>query len=213
MKDISPITCNWYCFCVRFTISKEEWTKLVKEIKSKEYQKSVAEEVKKTGMAVKQSMLWGEFKKESKMVFAFRLSTRNSVDYEAFSGAFSPIQRRFDGLLKQYGIEEFETTACGEFDFSLKAFSPVGQISLPAELPLNPELVNKIGKPTLTGFIVSFKNSPLGLEKASLELEEDKNSFSITAASSFTSTTKDKIVSNAYGHLAEVIRLFVVKKE
>jgi hypothetical protein len=198
---------------VRFTTSKEEWSKVVKEINSKEYKKSATEEVKKTGIAVKLNVLWGEFKKERKMLFAFRLDARNPVDYEVFSGAFSPIQRRFDGLLKQYGIEEFEATTCGEFNFSLKAFSPVGQISLPAELPLDPELVNKIGRSTLTGFEISFKNSPLGLEKASLELEEDKNNFSITASSSFRSATKDKIVSNAYGHLAEVVRLFVVKKE
>lgn len=201
---------------MQFIIPRKQWFVLKKEVKSKKYVKELIAEIKGERVAIKPDLMLGTFTKEmkkdlAKRLVAFRLSAINSVDYEELFKIFPSIQKRVD-CLKQYGIKDFEATVCGEFNFSLKVFNTVGQLSLPANLPLKPELAERLGRTTLTGFGISFENSPLGLRKAIIEFEEKGQILSVTLNSSFQSASMDKIIFNAYRHITDIAKLFVVKK-
>lgn len=218
VKEISPITCNWYCFCMRFVASQKQWSILKKEIKSKEYGKKLFAELEKTNVKVKPQSILGVLKKEPKKkrvdrLVAFRLDTEKPLNSKEFSKALSPIQKRVVALLKEYGVRDFDATACSEFIFNSKVFNPVGQLFLPAHISLNPELTKRLGEAKLTSFGILFENSPLGLRKAAIDLDEETEALSIAVGSSFKSASVNKIIANAYKHTAEIAKLFVVKKK
>lgn len=215
-KEMAP-TCNWYCFCLRFSASKEKWSMLENELKSKNYKKKFDAEIKEEIAYLKPSLLLGTLKEErrkkiAQRIVAFRLNASNSVKCEDFLKALFHVQKRVEDL-KRFGIKDFEATVCSEFNFSTKAFSPVGQLSLPADLPLDPDLVKRLGKTKLIGFGISFEDSPLGLNKAMVELEEEEEKLSITLNSSFQSASMDKIIANSFKHIMDIARLFVVEKK
>ena len=217
VKKNSPITCDTHCFCVRFNIPKKQWLALRKETKKKEYKNKLEREIEKEKIGVSLGLEWGTLKKKKKgklkdYLFAFRLRAKNSVDYKEICKAFPSIQKRIEAL-RQYGVKEFEAMACTEFGFSLNAFKPVGQLPILASLPLTADLTEKLGSPKLTAFGVSFDDSPLGLENAIIDFEEEENNLSITISSSFLSESMDKLIANAYEHVAEIAKLFVVKKK
>lgn len=217
MKKNSPITCNTHCFCIQFSIPKKQWLALQKETKKKEYKNKLVREIEKEKIGVSLYLGWGILKKKRKgkakdYLFSFRLRAKNSVDYKDIYKAFPPIQKRLSDL-RQYGIKEFETMACTEFGFSMDTFKPVGQLPIPASLPLSTELKKKLGNPKLTAFGISFDDSPLGLEKALIDFEEEENNLSVTVSSGFLSESVERLFENAYEHVAEIAKLFVVKKK
>lgn len=202
---------------MRFVIPDKKWTTLRNEIKRAEYRKGIIREIKKTKIAVSPFISWGTARKRSKKepskkLISFRLRAKNAVDYKEFFKVLPPIQRRIEKI-KRHGIKEFEAMACTEFGFSLEEFKPVGQLPIPAELPLTSELKERVGEPTLSAFGIVFKNSPLGLEQALIDFEEEENNLSVTVGSWFLSESVDKLVAGAYEHVAEIAKLFVVKKE
>jgi len=216
-KSNSLITCHRHCFCFRFIIPSKQRTRLSKELFSEKYKKSFLKEIKKTKVKVDLNLVWGEPKKgkglePQKRLLGVTLIPENSLPYEDLHKVFPMIQGRL-GKLTQYGVKEFETTVCTILGFSLKTFKPVGQLSLPAELPLAPELRKRLGESLLKGFGMEFKNSPLGLEEALVELEEEEGELVITLRSGFKSKSLKRIVANVYEHVIEIAKLFTVKKE
>ena len=211
---IIPISCGWYCFCLQFSVSGELWAKIENMFKNKDYRKRLVAEVQKENPKVTPNFLFFTLKeknkKEPQRVISFRLTAKALMNCEDFSKTFPPIQERV-AALGQLGIKDFEATSCGEFNFNLKVFSPVGQFSLPTDLPLNENLTEKLGKTKLVGFAVSFENSPLGLNKVEMEIE-DKEVLSVSLNSSFKSESLENFVHNAYKHLMEIAKLFVVEK-
>lgn len=213
MKEISPITCSEHCFCIRFNIAKDNKSAFEAEVKSKKDMQEFVREIKKTKVKVIPRRAWGTLKKDpKKALVSFKLEAKNSLGYEEIFKALPPIQKRIERL-RRYNIENVEAMACTLFGFSLKEFMPVGQFPIPAELPLSPELSKRLGKPKLTAFGIEFEDSPLGLEYALIGFEEKEKELSIMVGSNFQSETIDNIAINAYKHVAEIAKLFVVKKE
>jgi len=213
VKEISPITCSEHCFCIRFNLTKDNKSAFRAEMKSKKDMQEFVKEIKKTKVKVIPHKAWGTLKKDpNKALVSFKLEAKNSLDYNEIYKALPPIQKRIERL-KRYYIKSVEAMACTGFGFSLKEFKPVGQFPIPAELPLSPELSKRLGKPKLTAFGIEFEGSPLGLKYALIGFEEEEKELSMLVGSNYQSETIDNIAINAYKHVAEIAKLFVVKKE
>lgn len=216
MSDNMDTFCQSYCVCIRFAIPKEAIERVEKEVKSKEYKKKVSNEMKKVKGKGRFEIKWGvpKTKEEDveKRIFAVSLtSSPEHFSDEVLDKCFPVLQKRMDDL-KQYGIKEFEATTCVEFGFRLKRFKPVGELVLPAQLSLRPELSEKLGKSKLSGFEIDFEKSPLGLEGVILNVDEEEDILSITINSSFQTSLED-IIKNAYMHGKRIANLFVEERK
>lgn len=217
VKVDSLITCRQHCFCIRFVIPSKQITRLRKELSSKDYKRAFRNDIKKTKVKVELNLIWGIPKKgkeliSQKRLLGVELTPKNPLPYEKLYKVFPEIQERLEKLT-QFGVKEFETTVCTTLGFSLKAFKPVGQLSLPADLTLAPELRKKLGEPSLTAFGIEFKNSPLGLEETLIGLDEEEKELVTMLRSGFKSKSLKGIAANVFEHIVQIAKLFVVKKE
>jgi len=208
-SKILPLTCRLYCFCLQFSMPQKTWNKIEELFKKKDYREKLVAEVQKENSKVTPEFLFSTLKGRQRFI-SFRLTAIARISCEDFSKGLLPIQERVVAL-KQFGIKDFKATVCGEFNFNLKVFSPVGHLSLPADLPLDKSLAEKLGESRLVGFAVSFEDSPLGLNKVEIEIEEE-DILSVLLNSSFKSESLDNFVYNSYKHLMDIAKLFVVEK-
>lgn len=216
MSESANGVCQKYCVCVRFVLPKESTKQLKKEITDKVFEKELKKELKKTKAKVDCEIKWMEHseKKEEKGKSLFALSLIASNEHfgdEEFYKCFPILQKRMD-YLKQYGVKDFETTTCSDFNFELKRFKPVGELILPAKLPLRPELVDKLGEPKLSAFGIEFEKSPLGLNAVALSVNREENVLSISLVSAFQ-TLLENIIENAFIHGKKISNLFVEERK
>ena len=215
-NDTIDFFCKEYCVCVRFDISEELEERLKKEIKSKEYKKKFKDELNKTKVKATCETKLGTFrpkKKERKRIFfATSISPSNKhLSEEDLHKCFPIFQKRVDHL-RQYGIKEFEATICAMFGFRLKRFKLVGEFVLPVKLSLRPQLAEKLGGSRLEALGITFEESPLGLEKVLLFVDEEEDALFVYMTSSFK-TSLEGVVKNAFLHGKKISTLFVEEKQ
>jgi hypothetical protein len=221
-EKVPEITCKEHCFCISFVIPNKKSLELKEFIKSDRLKKSLHKEIAGTKVPIDVVFSWGEQREANrsasklppkKRTVSVRFTARDSFDYKRLYGVFPPIQRSFEKF-KDYGIRKFDAMVCTRLGFSLKTFKLVGQLHLPADLTLTPELEKRLGKSILSGFNIQFENSPLGLELAVLEFEKEENSLVVQASSSFAAESQKNILTESYEHATEIAKLFVeVRKE
>lgn len=221
-ENVLEITCKEHCFCMSFVIPSKKRLELMEFVKSDRFIKSLRKEIAGAKVPIDIDVSWGEPRKESRSasklspktrVVAVRFTARDPFDYKRLYKVFPPIQRRFEKF-KDYGVRKFDAMVCTRLRFSLKNFRLVGQLHLPADLTLTPELEKRLGKPILSGFDIQFENSPLGLKFAVLEFEKEGNSLVVQASSSFAAESQKNILTESYEHATEIAKLFVeVRKE
>jgi hypothetical protein len=218
---VAPITIGQYCVCTQFRIAsgksklkaalKKSATQDLKASLIKHFKTENAKDQKEiAGLAVEAS--WGEDRRDkSKPSIKFSISPRDKVDYAIVSKVLPFIQESID-IVKQYDISDIRFTSCVEFGFNLNQFKPVAQFPIPADLPLNVELAKKLGKARLTTFGMIFEESPISLDKAEIEYNEESNEIAVTLGLTVKPTSLDNILSFSYNNLIQIAKLFVVEK-
>jgi len=170
------------------------------------------EKIKKLEIPATLSIGLKKHVREKKYYFIARLISTidEGINEKDFSKAFPYIQRNLE-VLEKFSNREYEGSTCTTFVFKSEGFIPVGQLILPSSLALSPDLTEKLGEIELSGFNLSFRKSPLGLDALNISIEDERLEIRPTFTSKFA-TVKD-LTENTFIHAKETSLLFVEKKK
>lgn len=116
----------------------------------------------------------------------------------------------FFDIIKNFQVKELFGTSCTTFKFDLSGYCPVGGLPMPTKIQLTSEIQEKLGEVQLGGFLLSFKNSPIGVDQVELQVEEDLLSIDISIDYKLSSV--ERLFEKSFGISKDVANLFVVKR-
>ena len=96
---------------------------------------------------------------------------------------------------------------CVNLDYSNKDFKLTGGFPLPTKIPLPERVVSRLGEANVSGFVLSFKDSPLGIK--TIEIRKRKDEIAIFAAFSSKMHVTRKILQQVYERGVQTADLFV----
>ena len=209
-KELKELFCSEHCVCLEMVFSKKKSIQLAEEIKKM----TPKEEIRKVGVRAALRFSMGRhFVKKRRYRFIASIDAVEEgakIDETVFSRIFPFAQKAFD-VLNQYDIKKYNGTSCTTFIFSHDRFSVAGELVLPGKLTLRPEVVRKLGETELSGFYLSFKKSPLGLDTLRVLTEDGR--LEIRPKIEFKLTTTKNCVEDSFKHAKEVSLLFVEEKK
>lgn len=194
---------DYHCVCIRFTSPKKR-KEIIESFKKES--RAIKKELKKIDLSVYRAI--GPFNKKL-MIMARIRPKKEEVNQKHFFQAF-PFVQRLVKVTEPFGIKKFDGTSCSMFSFNSKKYKLVGELLLPASITLKPELIDRIGKPKLSGLIISFDESPIGLD--TVKIERLNENVSITASTEYKFDTVENFIMNTYNHSKMVTDLFVEEK-
>lgn len=208
MVDAAEVFCSDFCMCVNFTLPSSKRKQLDKKLESKEYHKKYKSELRKTDLKVTGKIRLGFPRSGGEgRGFIISLEPDNTLSDKDFRKIFTIFQKRVEVLETKFGLKKFEGMTCTAFSFSSSKFKPVGELSLPANLVLRTDLMERVGKPELHGFKIAFKESPIGMERAYVELSDGRLSVRIVSAYKFTQI--ENIIKKTFAYAKQLASLFV----
>lgn len=208
MVDAPEIFCAGFCMCIVFTLPSSKTRQLEKELGNKEYHNEYKSELKKTKLKVAGKIDLGiHAGDKEKRRFIIELKPDDLLSERDFEKIFPIFQKKVKALEKKFGLKRFSGMTCTRFSFSSNKFKPLGELGLPANLTLRTEWVEKVGEAELHGFKIAFKKSPIGMERAYVELVGEN--LLVTTVSSYEFAQIENIVNKTFVHAKELANLFV----
>jgi hypothetical protein len=96
---------------------------------------------------------------------------------------------------------------CVNLVYSTKDFRLIGGFPLPTKIPLPEIVVNRLGEANVSGFVLSFKDSPLGIK--TIEIRKQRDEITIFATFSSKMHVRSKILQQVYERGVQTADLFV----
>lgn len=124
----------------------------------------------------------------------------------------NPTIKKFLSLVEENTQKFVPTRGCIELAYSLQKFRFVGGFNIPTKIPLSKEVVKRLGEADVSGFQLSFKDSPLNLDRIRIRLRGGK----IVIFSEFSAQihVSNKIVREIFQFGIQASSLFVeIKNE
>lgn len=210
METKAESFCIDHCMCLFWSSSKENFDKVSKELKNsvEQYRK----ELKKLRAKVFVSFEMGFNPQEKQGMFKIDLFPEGDrgILEEKFLKPFSTVQKVID-TLTHYKIEKLDGTSCTKFVFNPKVFRIVGELVLPADITLRSDLTKKLGMSQLSGLMIGFKESPIGISK--VEIEFEKENLTVRVITDYKLVTLEDMIMKAYIHSKQVANLFMEEKK
>lgn len=206
-KSARESFCSLHCVCFEIPLSKKRAEQLNEELKRTKTERR--NELRKLKLKMKASVALGY---TSKMKTHFHVTLypieERGLSDEKFCRPFPILQKTID-ILERFS-KKFEGTSCTEFAFDFKRFKTVGELIIPTKFTLRPELTQRLGKPELSGLVISFEKSPIGIDNVKLELEN--GNIMVRVSSNYKLVTINEILTKTFDHSKQIARLFVEEK-
>lgn len=115
-------------------------------------------------------------------------------------------------IVERISPEFVPARSCLGFNYDTKNYKFVGGFTLPTKIPISQRIVDRLGEVDVTGIHLSFKESPLNINKIEIRQLLEGNIKILTNFSSKVRISK-KIFQEAYKYGVQASSLFVEAKE
>lgn len=200
--------CSDFCMCIALTLPSSKRKQFEEELTKKEYRVQYESELEKTNLGITGRISLGIPRSEEKeRGFIVNLTPDNALSDRDFFKVFPIFQKRVEALQQKFDLKKFGGMTCTDFSFLSRRFKPLGELTLPANLTLRNDLVERLGEPELQGFKIGFKESPIGMDAAFIQLSDGKLRVRIRTAYEFNQIKN--IIKSTFIHAKQLANLFV----
>lgn len=221
MKDLPALdedACffSQHCNCVEFILEEEKWKeleKLVLDFQKKIPKHGVQQEEKggKSFMRVEYSTATHVIAKDKRRLIASLSSLDDREIRVADVNKLINSQEKFFNILSGINIKDLAGTSCTIFAFDTNSYAPVGGLIIPTKIELTKEILEKIGEVQISGFVLNFKNSPIGVTAINIEMENGL--LTIKTIIEYKLSSIEKLPEKSFNMAKEVASFFVVRKQ
>lgn len=113
--------------------------------------------------------------KEKNLFFAVRyepVEEEGFLNLETLLEFPDPI-KKFLGIAEQIMPEFVPTRSCLRFAYDSKKYKVIGGFTLPTKIPVSQKIIERLGEVDVSGFHLSFKESPLNIDRIEIRLKDD----------------------------------------
>jgi len=120
------------------------------------------------------------------------------------------IESLFDVLI-EISPKHLTTRFCLDYHYDIQKFKFVGGFTLPAKIPISGKVVKRLGVADISGLHLSFKESPLGIQRISVR--QDSALINVFAEFSSKIPTIKNVLQEVFRYGAQALSLFLEAKE
>ena len=200
-----------HCNCVEFTLEKKKWKQLEKLALGfgKEKQKHGIMKVGENRIRIVYSTGTHVLAENKRRLIVSLYSLEEGKITVTSVGRLINVQEEYFNLLNGFN-QDLVGKSCTIFAFDPKSHAPVGGLIVPTKIELTNEIRERIGEVQISGFALSFGNSPIGVTGIDIEMENDLLMISVQIEYKLSSIAK--LPEKSFNMAKEVANLFVVRR-